>query len=94
MAKNIQPTPQAEKDLRAAQAQALQDNPLWNQALNELEESYTKEWKLTEGPHQEYRERAYHMVKAITKLRAQINEYAISGNLNRQSVRNAVQKDK
>lgn len=91
MANNIQPTPKAQQDQDARAAQDLLNNPLWLRALDEIEEAYTHEWKRTEGPHAEYRERAYFMVRAVDKLRQHINEYVSTGKLNRQRAKETMQ---
>lgn len=91
MSQNIKPTPKAELEARREQAEALQNNPLWRQALDEIEAIYTEEWKRTEGPHADFRERAYYMVRSIEKLRTHINEHIITGKLNRQRAKDTLQ---
>lgn len=88
---HIQPTPDHTKEQDAQHAEALNNNPLFRRALDEIEEMYTEEWKRTEGPHAEYRERAYYMVRAIDKLRAHINEYASTGKLNKNRPKEVMQ---
>jgi len=91
MATNIKPTPKDQQDRDINAAQALLDNPLWVQALDDIEEAYTKEWKRTEGPHAEFRERAYFMVRAVDKLRQHINEYVSTGKLNSRRARETME---
>lgn len=90
---HIEPTPAAQKDEDARNAQALKDNPMFLRALDEIEEMYTAEWKRTEGPHADMRERAYFMVRTIERLRQHINEYVTNGKLN-PSQPKAVMKEK
>lgn len=79
---HIKPTPPDQKEKDNRDAQALRDNPLLMRCLEEIEEMYTTEWKRTEGPHAEMRERAYFMVRTIERLRQHINEYVTNGKLN------------
>lgn len=88
---NIKPTPAHEKEADAEAANILLDNPMLHRCLMEIEALYTEEWKRTEGPHAEYRERAYFMVKAIDRLKVHIGEYATTGKLNRQRVKEHMQ---
>lgn len=78
---NIKPTPADQKEREAQEAQALKDNPMLQRMLDEIEGAYTHEWKMTEGPHTEYRERAYFMVRSVEKLRQHINEYVTNGKM-------------
>lgn len=89
---HIQPTPAAEKEADAQAAKVLLDNPMLHRCLQEIEQQYTDEWKKTEGPHSEYRERAYFMVKAIDRLKMHIAEYATTNKLNRQRVKEHMQE--
>jgi hypothetical protein len=91
MAKNIEPTPQAKQDQDARDAEALLNNGLWLRALDEIEEAYTREWKRTEGPHAEYRERAYFMVRAVDKLRQHVNEFVSTGKLHSARAKETIQ---
>ncbi len=84
MANNIKPTAEAEKNLREEQAKALLANPIWTEALEDIERTYTNEWKITDPAHVEYRERAYYIIKALDKLKAHINEHIVTGKLNSQ----------
>lgn len=89
---NIKPTPGHKQDEDARAAEALKDNPMLQRALDEIEEMYTAEWKRTEGPHTDYRERAYFMVRAVDKLRAHINEYVSTGKLNKNRPKEVMQE--
>lgn len=89
---HIKATPKAEIDQNERDAKALIENPLFKRALDELEDSYTREWKNSDGPHQEYRERAYYMIKALAKLRDHLNEYQTSGKVNQQRVKQNLSK--
>lgn len=90
MAKNIQPTPEAQKQEDERLAQDLENNPLLQRAFTEIEEMYTNEWKRTEGPHDDMRERAYWMVRSIERLRSHISEYMVTGKLNKQRVKDTL----
>lgn len=90
---HIEPSDAVQKEEDIKLAQALRDNPLLHRALDEIEEMYTSEWKRTEGPHAEYRERAYYMVRTIDRLRQHINEYVTNGKLNPNQPK-AVMKEK
>lgn len=88
---NIKPTPAHQRDEEAREAEALQGNAMLARCLDELEAMYTEEWKKTEGPHTDYRERAYYMVRAIDKLRQHINEFVQNRKVNPTRVKRTVQ---
>lgn len=88
---HIKTTPADQQEQDARDAEALKSNPMFLRALDEIEAMYTEEWKRTEGPHTEYRERAYFMVRAVDKLRGHINEYATNGKLNRNRPKEVMQ---
>lgn len=91
MANNIKPTPADEQDRDAQAAAELQGNEFLARALNEIEEAYTREWKNTEGPHDDMRERAYYMVRAIDRLKSHIANYAVTRKINKQAVKETMQ---
>ncbi len=88
---NIKPTPVHKLDEDARAAEALKDNPMLQRCLDDLEDMYTREWKRTEGPHGDMRERAYYMVRAIDRLRQHVNEYVNNGKVNPTRVKDTVQ---
>lgn len=54
---------------RAAKAKALIEDPLLVETLTKLEDSYVSAWKLTPARDTDARERFWHGVQAVGKLR-------------------------
>lgn len=87
---NIKPTPADKLESEAKAAEALRENPMLVKCLDDIEDMYTHEWKRTEGPHDDMRERAYYMVRAIDRLRQHINEYVSNGHINPSRVKDTM----
>ena len=87
----IEPTPQVEVSRLKQAAKHLQDNPLWQEALEIMEQEYIEIWMRTDPVQVTQRENAYHMVQAVKKLGQQIQTFAQAGSLQRTS-RDNVQK--
>lgn len=92
MANNIQPTPGDKVERLRKAAKLLDDNPLWQEALDELEQEYTTAWAETDPVQTTHRENAYYMVQAIRRLRQQVKNFTQAGAFNRQGVKNNVQR--
>lgn len=91
---HIKGTPQAQIDADAREAEALTNNAFLQRMFDEIEETYTREWKDSDAPHEDYRERAYYMIRTLNKLRNHINQYRVSGNLDKQQVKNNLKNSK
>lgn len=86
----IEPTPQAEVTRLKQQAKHLQDNPLWQEALDAIEEQYIALWKDSDPVQTTHRENAYYLILAVGKLRQQIQTFAQAGMLSKATAANNV----
>lgn len=59
----------------------LQDNPIWHEALDAVKADYISRWENTPVVATLERENAYNMVKAVEKLRVQLQSFAQAGKL-------------
>lgn len=89
-----QATPADVKALQAEQAKALQDNPLWREALDKIEAEFEREWRDSAYEDRELRERAYHMVHATRRLRVIVAEYVNTQRLDQARIAAATGRQK
>lgn len=89
-AKKIEATPESEVQRLKQAASLLEDNPLWQEAMDVLEAEYTKAWRDTSAVQQTQRENAYHMVQAIGQLRKQIQAFTKAGAFHKEHTRKNV----
>ena len=70
----------ADRDL-GAKAEILLGDDTLNRALNEIEATWTGRWKNSKYGDAEGRELAFHMVAAVTELKAQLQAYVADGKI-------------
>lgn len=81
MAAPIKPTdPEVAERLRSLAGQ-LETNPIWQEALDVVEEEYVRLWRDSKPVAAMEREHAYHMVQAVGLLRQQVQSFAQTGKL-------------
>lgn len=72
---------------KGEQAERLMENPVLVEALDKLEGEYLKAWRDSPLNAVEMRETAFVMVRAVDRLRQQLNEFATNGKIERDSIR-------
>lgn len=77
----LQPTDQDTIDRLRGLGSQLQDNPVWHEALDAIKADYIARWENSAVVATLERENAYNMVKAVEKLRVQLQSFAQAGKL-------------
>jgi len=65
-----------EAQARAEQAMQLLNHPLLAEAFTTLSEAYTAEWRATTPEDQQAREEAWHMLRALDKVKGHLETVA------------------
>jgi|AntRauTorcE11898_2_1112593.scaffolds.fasta_scaffold16949_2 hypothetical protein len=71
-------------------AKLLNDNEIWQDALDAIVANYNDMWVNSEPVEQTRRENAYYMIQAVGKLRTEIKTMCNAGSLNKQIAQNNV----
>jgi len=66
---------------RAILAQQILDNPIYQEAVSEVENRLIQAWQDTIVSQQEDREKIYHMLLAMRDIKSQIEEVLTTGKL-------------
>ena len=66
---------------RAILAQQILDNPIYQEAVSEVENRLVQAWQDTVVSQQEDREKIYHMLLAMRDIKSQIEEVLTTGKL-------------
>lgn len=66
---------------RAILAQQILDNPIYQEAVSEVENRLVQAWQDTIVSQQEDREKIYHMLLAMRDIKSQIEEVLTTGKL-------------
>ena len=66
---------------RAILAQQILDNPIYQEAVSEVENKLVQAWQDTIVSQQEDREKIYHMLLAMRDIKSQIEEVLTTGKL-------------